>query len=261
LDLHNCGYNNGALVGRHFVVSFFSEETSPSPSNAWLSKPLAILAAFRKGWDVWPSGPILKVGPHSLSAILDHLDPAPQIPEAVFTATIYSRHGRTHFFLPLTEVFSFFVHLLSRACTAFTLSFTLFCAYSFAHFLTSAMAHVERTACPIDAATEIGSKGYGSGGSAERMESAPLSDVSSHSGAGGDMDEGYHTLSYFFWPLTVMVSHIQGMIDNDYFIEGMGHEPGEETVLEPHSDEAVVFEEFFTVGLRMPPHLFSLISC
>jgi hypothetical protein len=161
----------------------------------------------------------------------------------------------------LTEVFSFFVHLLSRACTAFTLSFTLFCAYSFAHFLTSAMAHVERTACPIDAAAEIGSKGYGSGGSAERMESAPLSDVSSHSGAGGDMDEGYHTLSYFFWPSSMMVSHIQGMIDNDYFIEGMGHEPGEETVLEPHSDEAVVFEEFFTVGLRMPPHLFSLISC
>jgi hypothetical protein len=28
----------------------------------------------------------------------------------------------------------------------------------------------------------------------------------------------------------------------------------EETVPEPNSDEVVVFEEFFTAGLRMPPH-------
>jgi tRNA A37 threonylcarbamoyladenosine synthetase subunit TsaC/SUA5/YrdC len=34
----------------------------------------------------------------------------------------------------------------------------------------------------------------------------------------------------------------------------MGHEPGQETILEPHLDEVVVFEEFFTAGLRMPPH-------
>jgi hypothetical protein len=44
------------------------------------------------------------------------------------------------------------------------------------------------------------------------------------------------------------------MIDRDYFAKGMGHEPGEETVPEPNPDEAVVFEEFFTVGLWMPPH-------
>jgi hypothetical protein len=30
------------------------------------------------------------------------------------------------------------------------------------------------------------------------------------------------------------------------------HEPGEEVVLEPTKDEAVVFEEFFAAGLRMP---------
>jgi hypothetical protein len=44
------------------------------------------------------------------------------------------------------------------------------------------------------------------------------------------------------------------MIDIGYFAEGLGREPGEETVLEPHPDEAMVFEEFFTTGLRMPPH-------
>jgi hypothetical protein len=36
------------------------------------------------------------------------------------------------------------------------------------------------------------------------------------------------------------------MIDSGYFSEGMGYEPGKETVLEPNPDEVVVFEEFFT---------------
>jgi hypothetical protein len=36
------------------------------------------------------------------------------------------------------------------------------------------------------------------------------------------------------------------MIDNGYF--------GEETVPEPHEDEAMLFEEFCTARLRMPPH-------
>jgi hypothetical protein len=44
------------------------------------------------------------------------------------------------------------------------------------------------------------------------------------------------------------------MIDNGYFAEGMGCEPGEDTVLEPQTDEVVVFEEFFTAGSRIPPH-------
>jgi hypothetical protein len=32
------------------------------------------------------------------------------------------------------------------------------------------------------------------------------------------------------------------------------HEPGEETVSELDADESIVFEEFFAVGLWMPPH-------
>jgi hypothetical protein len=39
-----------------------------------------------------------------------------------------------------------------------------------------------------------------------------------------------------------------------YFAEGSAREPGEETVLKPANDGAIVFEEFFTVGLQMPPH-------
>jgi hypothetical protein len=39
-----------------------------------------------------------------------------------------------------------------------------------------------------------------------------------------------------------------------YFAEGVAREPREETILEPADDEVIVFEEFFTTGLRMPPH-------
>jgi hypothetical protein len=48
-----------------------------------------------------------------------------------------------------------------------------------------------------------------------------------------------------------MSAHNPSIRVSTYFAEGSAHEPGEETVSEP----AVVFEEFFTMGLRMPPHL------
>jgi hypothetical protein len=44
------------------------------------------------------------------------------------------------------------------------------------------------------------------------------------------------------------------MIDYGYFADGAACVPGEETVPEPNGDEAVMFEEFFTTDLRMPPH-------
>jgi hypothetical protein len=39
-----------------------------------------------------------------------------------------------------------------------------------------------------------------------------------------------------------------------YFVEGSAREPGEEVIPELAADEAIVFEEFFDVGLWMPPH-------
>jgi hypothetical protein len=78
-----------------------------------------------------------------------------------------------------------------------------------------------------------------------------LSDVASH-GEAGDVVDG--SRSFLFRPSIVIVSHIHGMIDNGYFAEGIGREPGEENVLEPQPDEVVVFEEFFIASLRMPPH-------
>jgi hypothetical protein len=38
------------------------------------------------------------------------------------------------------------------------------------------------------------------------------------------------------------------------FPKGYGRAPGAESVLDPHENEVVVFKDFFTTGLRMPPH-------
>jgi hypothetical protein len=39
-----------------------------------------------------------------------------------------------------------------------------------------------------------------------------------------------------------------------YFAEGSTCEPRDETIPEPNSDKAIIFEEFFMAGLQMPPH-------
>jgi hypothetical protein len=63
------------------------------------------------------------------------------------------------------------------------------------------------------------------------------------------------TRSYDFRVWTVTVDRIRQLESLGYFVEGSAREPEEVTVLELANDEAVVFEEIFTAGLRMPPHL------
>jgi hypothetical protein len=60
--------------------------------------------------------------------------------------------------------------------------------------------------------------------------------------------------SYDFGVSLVTVGRIQQLQTLGYFAEGSACEPGEGTVPKPNTDEVVVFEEFFVVGLRMPPH-------
>jgi hypothetical protein len=91
------------------------------------------------------------------------------------------------------------------------------------------MAHVKSTACFVAAITSSANEGHESEGSAERIESARLSDVGSHGEAVDDTDVGSRTWSYYFGPSTVAVSRIRGIVDGDYFVEGMGHELKEET--------------------------------
>jgi hypothetical protein len=52
---------------------------------------------------------------------------------------------------------------------------------------------------------------------------------------------------------TVIIGRISQLETLGYFAKGSTCEPGEEVVPEPADDEAIIFEEFFTAGLRMSP--------
>jgi hypothetical protein len=45
------------------------------------------------------------------------------------------------------------------------------------------------------------------------------------------------------------------MVEKGYFTEGEAWEPRVEMVPKPDDDEAIVYEDFFITGQRMPPHL------
>jgi hypothetical protein len=58
----------------------------------------------------------------------------------------------------------------------------------------------------------------------------------------------------YFGSLTIMVGKIKEMEEKGYFQEDEARALGAETVLEPNGDEAMVYEDFFIAGLRMPLH-------
>jgi hypothetical protein len=68
------------------------------------------------------------------------------------------------------------------------------------------------------------------------------------------MDPRESAWSYDFGPSTVIVSHIRELEALGYFVEGSTRDSGEEVILEPAADEAIMFEDFFVVGLQMSPH-------
>jgi hypothetical protein len=66
-----------------------------------------------------------------------------------------------------------------------------------------------------------------------------------------DPRESYR--SYVFAPSTITVGCIKKMASLHYFTKDEAWERREEVIPEPTDDEAMVFEEFFIVRLRMPP--------
>jgi hypothetical protein len=63
-------------------------------------------------------------------------------------------------------------------------------------------------------------------------------------------------ITFDFGQSTMTRTRLASLGNNShYFIEGYARPPGVEYVLDPWPDEAVMFEDFFTTGLRMPPHL------
>jgi hypothetical protein len=95
-------------------------------------------------------------------------------------------------------------------------------------------------------ATATGSSSGGDSG--DRFEGGS----GGHDEESGAVDPREAEHSYDFEPSTVTVGHIRQLEALGYCVEGFAREPGEEVVLDPGDDEAVVFEEFFAAGLRMP---------
>jgi hypothetical protein len=77
-------------------------------------------------------------------------------------------------------------------------------------------------------------------------------------GAGDTLSEGVsdneNLWTYNFESSTIIVSKIKKMKEKCYFLEAEAHTPGAEIVPEPNNDEAMVYEDFFVVGLCMPPY-------
>jgi hypothetical protein len=109
-------------------------------------------------------------------------------------------------------------------------------------------ANVDRVADAAEMVRTIGERPGASDGGGH----VSIPDVGDDSlGEGASDDENSRT--YYFGLSTITVGKIKEMVEKN-FTEGEGRVPGAETVPEPDSDEAVVYEDFFVAGLRMPPH-------
>jgi hypothetical protein len=81
----------------------------------------------------------------------------------------------------------------------------------------------------------------------------------------GDSDTAMHlkvaavaalvVVTYDFGQSTMTKTHLGSLGKHGhYFPKGYGHPPGAESVPEPRPNKAAVFEDFFNVGLHIPPH-------
>jgi hypothetical protein len=68
------------------------------------------------------------------------------------------------------------------------------------------------------------------------------------------MNQRESTRSDDFGASSVTVGHIRQLESLRYFAKGSAREPGEDIAPVPNDDKVVVFEEFFVMGLRMPPY-------
>jgi hypothetical protein len=83
---------------------------------------------------------------------------------------------------------------------------------------------------------------------------SPDTDTLSEGGLGNE-----NSRTYYFGSSTITVGKIKEMVEKGYILEDETHALGAEIVPEPYDDEAVVYEDSFVVGLRMPPYLTWLI--
>jgi hypothetical protein len=84
-------------------------------------------------------------------------------------------------------------------------------------------------------------------------ESCPVSpDVEDTLSEGGSGNENSWT--YYFRSSTITIGKIKEMVEKSYFPEDGARAPGVETVPETDNDKAMMYEDFFVAGLRIPLH-------
>jgi hypothetical protein len=72
---------------------------------------------------------------------------------------------------------------------------------------------------------------------------------------GFEESETMTDVTYDFGQSTMTKSHLASLESSGhYFTKGYGRPPRAESVLDPRQDKAIIFEDFFTTRLHMPPH-------
>jgi hypothetical protein len=183
-------------------------------------------------------------------AVLHRSPPVPQIAESHFSLVLYIV-GVTWFSL-LTAVLTLCYALAFLRCVLFR----VLSKVASLVVRETVMAHVRSITCRRDDVPMVEGEGviiekgaidegYDNAGPVEIIKSVHASDAGSDNSAEGDSDEGSRTYSYYFGPSMVTITRIREMIDHGYFAEGGAHASGKDTIPEPDSDEAAVFEVFF----------------
>jgi hypothetical protein len=82
--------------------------------------------------------------------------------------------------------------------------------------------------------------------------------VSTIGGIDNSMDGGTsnneNSRTYNFGASTITLGHIKEMVVKGYFVDGEARVLLADAVPELDDDKAVVYEDFFVAGLRIPPH-------
>jgi hypothetical protein len=70
----------------------------------------------------------------------------------------------------------------------------------------------------------------------------------------GGASDNENSQMYYFGASTITLGKTNEMVKKGYFADGEARVPRVEAIPEPDNDEAIVYEDFFVPGLRMPPH-------
>jgi hypothetical protein len=111
--------------------------------------------------------------------------------------------------------------------------------------------NLDATYCPAET-THIVSEGEAPG--VPNNDGRALSAGGTEDSIDGGASDDENSRTYYFGVSTITLGKINEMVEKGYFAEGEARAPRVEAVSEPDNDEAVMYEDFFIIGLCMHPH-------